>query len=181
MIFTPLPIDGAFEIELNRIGDARGYFGRVYCEAEFKAEGLNTCWVQANVSYTEAKGTIRGLHFQRPPAAEVKMVRALRGRVLDVFLDLRIGSPSYGRSCALELSADAKNAAYIPAGCAHGFQTLCDDVELHYSHSHAYAPEYEDGVHPLDPDLGVNWPLPVAQLSTRDAALPALAECEPIK
>ena len=181
MIFTPLSIEGALEIALNRLGDERGFFGRVYCEREFAEQGLNTRWAQSNVSYTQDKGTVRGLHFQRPPASEVKMVRVLRGRVLDVFVDLRTGSPSYKQHCALELSAEAKNAVYIPTGCAHGFQTLTGDVELYYSHSHPYAPEHEDGIHPLDPELGLEWPLPIARLSPRDQDLSPLADCEPMQ
>lgn len=181
MIFTSLSIEGAFEVSVTRLGDARGFFGRVYCDREFAEQGLNTHWAQSNVSYTQAKGTVRGLHFQRPPASEVKMVRALQGRILDVFVDLRVGSPSFKQHCALELSAEAKNAVYIPTGCAHGFQTLTDDVELYYSHSHPYAPEYEAGIHPLDPDLGLEWALPIARLSPRDRALPLLADCEPIQ
>lgn len=180
MIFTPLSIEGAFEVALNRLGDERGFFGRVYCEREFADHGLSTQWAQSNVSYTQTKGTVRGLHFQRPPASEIKMVRALRGRIMDVFVDLRVDSPSYQQHCALELSAEAKNAVYIPTGCAHGFQTLTDDVELYYSHSHPYAPEYEAGIHPLDQSLGIEWPLPVALLSPRDEALPPLADCEPM-
>ncbi|MEX3014530.1 dTDP-4-dehydrorhamnose 3,5-epimerase family protein [Gymnodinialimonas hymeniacidonis] len=181
MKILPLSIEGAFEVRLDRLGDRRGYFGRVYCEDTFAAHRLNTRWVQANISYTQAKGTVRGLHFQRPPAAEVKMVRAIRGRAHDVLVDLRAGSSTFGQCCTVDLDADAKNAVYIPTGCAHGFQTLCDDVELHYSHSHVYAPEYEGGVHPQDTALRHQWPLPVVQLSDRDQALPLLADCEPIQ
>jgi dTDP-4-dehydrorhamnose 3,5-epimerase len=180
MNFTPLPIDGAWEITLERRGDARGWFARGYCDAEFAANGLNTAWVQCNQSFSAAPGTLRGLHFQRPPHAEIKLVRALRGRVLDVMLDLRAGSRTLGRHVAVTLDAERMNAVYIPAGCAHGFQTLTDDCELLYAHSAAYAPEAEGGVDACDPALGIEWPLPVAARSPRDAGLPPLDAVDPM-
>ncbi len=180
MMFRPLEIAGAYETLLERRGDARGYFARMFCENEFEGHGLNTHWAQMNLSFTQQKGTLRGLHFQRPPAAEVKLVRCLAGQALDVFVDLRAGSPTYGHHCRVTLDSAQKNAVYIPIGCAHGFQTLCDDVELQYFHSHAYAPAHECGIHPCDAALGIDWPLPVAQMSERDAALPLFSDCEPI-
>lgn len=180
MMFNSLEIAGAYEITLERRGDARGFFARIFCEEEFAEQGLNTRWVQANISYSQEKGTLRGMHFQRPPAAEVKMVRCLSGRVLDVLVDLREGSSTLGKHAAVVLDAEERNAVYIPEGCAHGFQTLTGDVELQYFHSCRYTPELEGGVNPLDPALGIEWPLPVSQMSERDAGLPALSDCEPM-
>lgn len=180
MKFTPLPLEGAYEVDLERREDARGFFARTYCAGEFSALGLCTEWVQMNLSFTRQRGSLRGLHFQRPPMAEVKLVRAVRGRVLDVIVDLRDGSATYGTWCTVTLDADQRNAIYIPKGFAHGFQTLIDDAELHYSHSTAYAPGHEGGVHPLDPDLAIKWPLEPRNLSERDLALPSLSECSPL-
>lgn len=178
MIFRPLPLPGAFEIEIAPHEDARGLFARIFCEKEFSARGLTTRWVQMNVSLSRAAGTLRGMHFQRPPAAEVKLVRCLRGRALDVIVDLRRDSPGFGRHCALTLDPERRNAIYIPEGFAHGFQTLAPDTELMYFHSAAYAPEHEGGVNALDPALGIDWPLAPVNLSARDRALPPLNRTE---
>jgi dTDP-4-dehydrorhamnose 3,5-epimerase len=180
MIFAPLPLSGAFEIGLERRGDARGFFARFFCAEEFAAHGLNTGWVQMNLSFSTAAGTLRGMHFQRAPAAEVKLVRCLRGRAQDVIVDMRAGSDSFGHHCAVTLDADARNAIYIPTGFAHGFQTLTDETELQYFHSAAYAPDCEGGVNPLDPALAIDWPLPPVEVSDRDRALPLLADCPPL-
>lgn len=180
MIFNALEIAGAYEITLERRGDARGFFARIFCEEEFAELDLNTHWAQANISYSQEKGTLRGMHFQRPPAAEVKMVRCLNGRVLDVFVDLREGSATLGKHAAVVLDAEERNAVYIPEGCAHGFQTLTEDVELQYFHSCRYTPEMEGGVNPLDPTLGIEWPVPISRMSERDAGLPAFSDCEPM-
>ncbi|MCA0872107.1 dTDP-4-dehydrorhamnose 3,5-epimerase [Seohaeicola saemankumensis] len=180
MIFDPLPLQGAYEIRLERREDDRGFFARTYCDAEFAGHGLNTTWVQMNVSMSRDAGTLRGLHFQRGPAAEVKLIRCLRGRAFDVIVDLRDGSESYGAFFSLVLDQDALNAIYVPKGFAHGFQTLTADTELQYLHSTAYAPGHEGGINPLDPDLTIDWPLPVAVMSDRDRNLPALRECAPL-
>ncbi|GAB5436933.1 dTDP-4-dehydrorhamnose 3,5-epimerase [Falsiruegeria mediterranea] len=177
MKFEPLPLKGAYEIHLERREDDRGFFARMYCDDEFAAQGLNTTWVQMNVSLSREAGTLRGMHFQREPAAEIKLVRCLRGRAFDVIVDLRAGSDTYGQHCHVLLDQDALNAIYVPKGFAHGFQTLSDDTELQYCHSTAYAPGHEGGVNPLDPDLGIAWPRPVTVLSDRDQNLPPLAEC----
>lgn len=180
MNFRELPLSGAWEIDLERREDGRGFFARIYCDDEFAAQGLNTAWVQMNVSFSQARATLRGLHFQRAPAAEVKLVRCLRGRVCDVIVDLRRGSASFGRYCAVTLDADRRNAIYIPKGFAHGFQTLEEDCELQYAHSTAYQPGFEGGVNPLDPGLGIDWPLPPVALSDRDRALGPLQDCDPL-
>lgn len=180
MIFESCNIKGAYEITLEKHGDDRGFFARVFCEREFEALGLTKKWSQINISYSQAKGTLRGLHFQRAPATEVKLVRCVKGKVLDVFLDVRAQSATFGQHDAIVLDAEVKNSVYIPAGCAHGFQTLSDDAELLYFHSHAYEPGLEGGVNPLDPALNISWPLPVSQMSVRDQSLPVLSECEPL-
>ena len=180
MIFAPLSISGAFEITLERREDARGFFARTYCDDEFAAQGLNTAWVQMNVSMNLVPGTLRGLHFQNEPAAEEKLVRCLRGRAHDVIVDLRAGSPTFGLHAAVELDSASLNAVYIPKGVAHGFQALDPETLLQYHHSTAYAPGHEGGVNPLDPELGIDWPLPPVHLSDRDRELPVLKEISPL-
>jgi dTDP-4-dehydrorhamnose 3,5-epimerase len=181
MIFTPLPLAGAFRIDLDRREDARGFFARLFCAEEFADHGLATAWVQCNTSFSRAEGTLRGLHFQRPPMAEVKMVRCLKGAIFDVMVDLRAGSASFGQWTALELTDENRSMAYIPAGFAHGFQTLRPETELLYFHSQVYSPAHEGGLRHDDPRLGIPWPRPVADLSPRDAAHPGLDTLEPIR
>lgn len=181
MIFTPLPLAGAFRIDLDRREDARGFFARLFSAEEFAAHGLTTTWLHFNTSFSRAEGTLRGLHFQRPPMAEVKMVRCLKGAIFDVMVDLRAGSPSFGQWTALELSAENRCMAYIPEGFAHGFQTLSPNSELLYFHSQIYSPAHEGGLRHDDPHLAIPWPRPVADLSPRDAAHPGLDMLEPIR
>lgn len=180
MIFRPLTIAGCHEITPAFRGDARGRFARIFCEDEFAAQGLNTRWSQMNCSLTSDAGTVRGMHFQRAPMAEVKVVRCTRGAVWDVAVDLRAGSPTFGRWEAVGLSAKTGAMIYIPVGVAHGFQALTDMAELTYLHSAPYSPEYEGGVAPTDPALGIDWPLAPRNLSPRDSALPALSEVVPL-
>lgn len=180
MIFTPLDLPGAWEIGLERRGDDRGFFARIFCTEEFAAHGLNTTWAQMNISVSREVGTLRGMHFQRPPAAEVKLVRCLHGRAHDVIVDLRAGSDTYGQHLNVVLDAGERNAVYVPAGFAHGFQTLLPDTELQYFHSVPYAPDHEGGVNALDPDLRIDWPLEPVNRSERDLSLPGLAACAPL-
>jgi len=180
MRFDELPLSGAWEVTLEKHVDERGFFARIYCSEEFAAQGLNTRWVQMNVSFNADIGTLRGLHFQREPAAEIKLVRCLGGRVLDVIVDLRAGSGSFGRSCAVILDGELGNAIYIPKGFAHGFQTLTPNAALQYAHSTAYRPGHEGGISALDPDLGLDWPLPPVNMSERDLALGPVNECDPL-
>jgi dTDP-4-dehydrorhamnose 3,5-epimerase len=180
MIFKPLSLDGAFEVLLEPRGDVRGFFSRFYCDEEFSGRGLNTHWAQMNLSYTRGIGALRGLHFQRGTAAEVKLVRCLRGRVYDVIVDLREGSRSFGHHVGVELDAERRNSIYIPEGFAHGFQTLEDEAELQYLHSRPYSPAQEGGVNFMDSHLAINWPLPPAQMSGRDKDLPVLKEISPL-
>lgn len=180
MIFRDLAIPGALEVLPETRGDARGSFERIFCGTEFAARGLATAWVQMNLSVTRGAGTLRGMHFQRPPHAEVKLIRAIRGRVHDVIVDLRAGSPTFGRHVDVVLDADLRNAVYVPEGFAHGFQSLTDEAEIIYAHSAPYAPDAEGGVQALDPALGIEWPRPVTQRSPRDERLPGLGEIQPL-
>lgn len=173
---TPLAIPGVVAVQRQRIGDARGSLSRLFCAEELAAAGWTWPVAQINHTHTARAGTVRGMHYQRPPHAEAKLVTCLRGRVWDVAVDLRTGSPTFLHWCARELSAENLTALLIPPGCAHGFQALTDDVELLYLHSAAYAPEAEGGLRPTDPQLGIAWPLPVAGLSARDAGHALLDE-----
>lgn len=181
MIWTELPIKGAWKIDLERRGDARGFFGRMYCAEDFTARGLNSNWAQINTSYSSERGTLRGLHFQRPPAAEVKLVRCLKGAIFDVIVDLRYGSDTFGKHVTLQLDDENRSMIYIPQGCAHGFQTLRADTDLLYLHSTPYNPEHEGGVASSDSALGIQWPLPIVEMSDRDRSFPLLSNLEPIK
>jgi dTDP-4-dehydrorhamnose 3,5-epimerase len=180
VIFEELKIDGAYKISPKLLTDDRGSFSRVFCEEAFGRHHLNSHWVQMNVSRTRHKGVARGLHFQNPPYCEVKLVRCVKGRIFDVAADLRAGSPTYGKAVGVELDGEKQEMLYVPAGCAHGFQTLTENVELHYCHSVAYQPDFEAGVVLTDPDLAINWPLPFANVSERDLNLPKLTSIGPI-
>jgi dTDP-4-dehydrorhamnose 3,5-epimerase len=150
--------------------DSRGALSRLFCQEELAAAGWKKSIAQVNHSHTAKRGTIRGMHYQRPPAAEMKLVSCIRGRVWDVAVDVRAGSPTFLQWHAEELSEDNGRAMLIPEGVAHGFQALSDHVELIYCHSARYAPQYEAGLWPFDPQLAVAWPLDHADLSERDAA-----------
>lgn len=174
MKFHATPIQGLWEIETLPRGDARGSLTRLYCAEEFDAVHPGLRFVQVNHSVTGRRGTVRGLHFQRAPALEAKLVRCLRGHVFDVVVDLRVGSKTFARWHAVELSADNQREVLIPPGCAHGFQTLAEHSELLYQHSAAYVPQCEDGVRHDDPRLAIAWPEPAVDLSQRDRGLPLL-------
>nr|VFJ94455.1 MAG: dTDP-4-dehydrorhamnose 3,5-epimerase [Candidatus Kentron sp. LFY] len=180
MIFTSLPLAGAFRIDLERLQDDRGFFARSFCAEEFRGHDLEIHWQQMNISFNERKGTLRGLHFQRPPAAEVKVVRCVHGAIWDVIVDLRAGSEDYGRWCGIELTSENRSMVYVPEGFAHGFQTLRSETEIQYFHSVAYSPEHEGGLNFDDQDLRVDWPLPVVDISNRDRTLPFLKQIEPL-
>lgn len=166
MQFVPTHIPGAFEVRHDGLSDERGRFRRQYCEREFAAAGLNTRWVQVNQSVTLGAGSIRGMHFQNPPAAEAKFVGCTLGRAYDVAVDLRRGSPTFLKWVAVEI--DESRSFYIPEGCAHGFQALTDEVHLIYLHSADYAPEAEDGIRFDDPAISIGWPLALGTISDRD-------------
>lgn len=179
MKFISTPIFGAFVIEPEPRTDIRGAFMRTFCSKEFLAAGLATAFVQTNVSRTLRKGTIRGMHYQRGETAEDKLVRACRGRIFDVIIDLRGDSPSFGKSFGVELSGDNLSELYVPRGCAHGFMTLEDDCEVIYQVSNYYSTEAEAGVRWDDPFFKIEWPIqgkPI--LSERDAAHPDFSPLE---
>lgn len=180
MQFEPLPLEGPLLVKPRAIGDSRGSFARVFCPELFGAQGLPTQWAQVNVSFSAKAGTVRGMHFQRPPAQDAKYLRCVRGAIRDVLLDMRAGSATYGQTCLIDLSDKDSTGLFIPTGFAHGFQTRTDDTELHYFHSAPYAPEHEDGVNATDPDLGLDWPMEISEMSDRDRALRPLANVEPI-
>ena len=158
MILRETEISGAFVVEPEPIPDERGSFARIFDEAEFAEHGLDTAFGQWSVSFNERAGTLRGMHFQREPHAETKLVRCTRGALYDVIVDLRPGSPAFRRWTAVELSADNRCALYIPKGLAHGFQTLVDETEVAYAISEPYDPESADGVRWDDPAFGIDWP-----------------------
>ncbi|MEZ6128505.1 MAG: dTDP-4-dehydrorhamnose 3,5-epimerase [Planctomycetaceae bacterium] len=181
MQFTPLTIPQVMRIDLEPISDSRGFFARLMCCEKFRSQGINSHIQQCNNTLTRTKGSIRGLHFQRPPRAESKIIRCVRGAVLDVAVDLRQNSETFGQFCTCELTDDNRSMLAIPPGFAHGFQTLTDDAELIYFHSESYSPEHEGGVNPLDPAISIPWPLPVAEVSERDTDLPGINKVAPIK
>jgi dTDP-4-dehydrorhamnose 3,5-epimerase len=159
-------------VERKRIADQRGFFSRVFCAEDLAAAGWLKPIAQVNHALTRQRGTVRGLHFQRAPRAEMKLVTCIRGAVFDVAVDVRATSETYLRWHGEELSAENGRALLIPEGHAHGFQALTDDVELLYLHSEAYSAPDEGGLNPTDAKIAISWPLPVSLLSERDAALP---------
>ncbi len=164
------PIPGMVTVRSRAIEDARGSFARLFCAQSVTDLHPGKAIMQINQSVTQKAGTLRGLHFQKPPASEGKWVRCLSGRVFDVCVDLRAGSPGFLHHHAVILDAADMNAVYIPEGCAHGFQTLVDDCVLLYLHTAPYSPDHEVGVAHDDPRLGIDWPLPTQGLSPRDRA-----------
>lgn len=174
MKFTPTPLAGAYLIELEQLEDERGFFARSFCQNEFKAHGLDPVVAQCNVSFNRQRGTLRGLHYQAEPHAEAKLVRCTRGAVWDVIVDLRKDSPTARKWHAVELSAENRRALYIPAGFAHGFQTLADDTEVFYQMSEFYYSELARGVRWDDRTLAIRWPIEQAIISSRDRAFPTL-------
>jgi dTDP-4-dehydrorhamnose 3,5-epimerase len=178
LLFTETTLRGAFIVDLEPIEDDRGYFARAFCKHEFEARGLNTVIAQANIAFNRNKGTVRGMHFQYPPAADSKLVRCTRGAILDVIVDLRPESETYLQHVAIELSASSGRALYVPERFAHGYQTLEDETETSYLVGEFYSPESEGGLSYDDPRLGLEWPLPVTQLSAKDRSWRPLAEVE---
>jgi dTDP-4-dehydrorhamnose 3,5-epimerase len=174
MQFEPTPIAGAHIIRLSPFADHRGAFSRIYCADELLNIDHRQPFVQVNHSLNREQGTVRGMHYQRPPKAEIKMIRCLRGKVFDVMVDLRRNSPSFLQWFGIMLSPEAYNMIYIPRGCAHGFQTMEPDSELLYFHTEFYDKEAEGGIRFDDPRIGIDWPLAVKNISEKDAGYPAL-------
>lgn len=174
MIFNPTKLAGAFTIDVQPFQDNRGFFTRTFCENEFGAQNLVQHFVQANHSGTHGKGVIRGMHFQRPPFCEVKLVKCVQGSIFDVIIDVREGSPTFLQWFGAELSAENKRMMYVPAGFAHGFQSLTDYSEITYMVSNFYNKESEAGVKYNDAKVNIEWPLPVSLVSDKDNTIPAI-------
>lgn len=174
----PLAIADVVLLTLPRFGDDRGFFSETWSRRAFLEQGIDVDFVQDSHSLSADKGTLRGLHFQKAPHAQAKLVRVVRGRILDVAVDIRRSSPTFGRHVAVELSRDAWQALYIPVGFAHGFCTLEADTEILYKLGDDYAPDAERGIHFADPALAIDWPFPpeTMVMSEKDAALPSLAD-----
>lgn len=178
MIFTETALRGAFVIDIEPHTDDRGFFARTFCQREFAERGLRPVIAQVSVAFNRLRGTVRGMHFQYPPYAETKIVRALRGALLDVIVDLRPESATYLQHVAVELTADNRRALYVPERFAHGYQVLEDGTEASYEIGEFYAPGTEGGLSPLDPRLALSWPLPVTEMSPKDRAWTHLEEAE---
>ena len=176
MIFTETKLAGAFIVDLERREDSRGFFARMFCQHEFADHGLEPVIAQANIARSTIRGTVRGMHFQYPPAAETKYVNCPRGAVLDVIVDLRPESPTYLEHISIELTEDNHRAVYIPRRFAHGYQTLADETVTIYMVGEFYTPGSEGGLAYDDPALAIDWPLGVAVISDKDSAWPPLAE-----
>lgn len=168
MIFTETKLKGAFVIDIERREDSRGFFARVFCQHEFEAHGLKTFIAQANIAFNHKKGTLRGMHFQFPPAAETKLVRCTRGGILDIIVDLRPESPTFLDHVAVELNADNNRALYVPERFAHGYYVLQDNTETSYQVGEFYTPECEGGLRYDDPRLRLPWPIPITTISDKD-------------
>ena len=172
MRFIDLPIKGAHLIELNKLGDERGFFARMFCQEAFAQRGLETTFVQMNNSRSAQKGTLRGLHFQIPPKEEVKLVRCIEGEIFDVVLDLRKESPTFGKWHGELLSAQNRTMMYVPKGCAHGFLTVTQESEVIYLVSSPYDPALERGVRWNDPSFNIAWTAEPSLISKRDQEHP---------
>jgi len=170
VIFTETPLKGAYVIEPERLEDPRGFFARTWCEREFEARGLETRIAQCSTSFNKKKGTLRGMHYQAPPAAETKIIRCTRGAMYDVILDLRPGSPTFTRHFAAVFTAENYKMLYVPTGLAHGFQTLKDDTEVLYQISEFYSPDHARGVRWDDPVFAIRWPEDERTIVERDGS-----------
>ena len=179
MRFTETKLKGAFLIGIEPRNDNRGFFARILCQKELREHGLNPVIAQANIAFSAKRGTLRGMHFQFPPAAETKIVRATRGAILDIIVDLRPESPTYLQHIAVELTADNHCALYVPERFAHGYQVLQDNTETSYDVGEFYTPASEGGLRYDDARLGLVWPLPVSEISSKDCSWASLDEIEP--
>jgi dTDP-4-dehydrorhamnose 3,5-epimerase len=178
MIFIETALASAYIIDLERREDSRGYFARSFCQKEFVDRGLKPVIAQANVAFNVKAGTLRGMHFQYPPAAETKLVRCTRGAILDIIVDLRPESPTYLQHISVELSEESGRSLYVPERFAHGYQVLRDGTETSYQVGEFYAPGHEGGLRHDDPRLGLKWPLPISAISEKDVAWEGFARQE---
>jgi dTDP-4-dehydrorhamnose 3,5-epimerase len=172
MIFKPLPLNGAYVIELEKFEDKRGFFARAWSDHEFEAQGLFGKFVESNISFSLQKGTLRGMHFQSPPHEQIKLVRCTAGAIYDVIIDLRKGSPTYKQYAGVELSAENELMLYVPGEFAHGFQTLESDTKVFYMVSKYYAPQSAGGIRWDDPAFRIRWPEDSRTILERDLAYP---------
>jgi dTDP-4-dehydrorhamnose 3,5-epimerase len=166
--FHPTTLHDAWLVEIEPIRDRRGFFARTFCVEEFGSRSLETVYPQHSISYTARKGSVRGMHYQREPHSEAKVVRCVRGAILDVIIDIRPNSPTYRNWEKFELSNANNRLLYIPKGFAHGFQALCDDVEVNYLISTPYEPQSASGLRYNDPAFAISWPLAVTEISDKD-------------
>jgi len=180
MEVRPLALDGVFEIVPRKFGDDRGFFSETYKVSALAEAGINLNFVQDNHSFSAAKSLVRGLHYQLPPFAQDKLVRVVRGAILDVAVDIRKSSPTFGKWVALEVSAEKWNQILVPKGFAHGFMTLVENTEVIYKVTDYYSPEHDRSIKFDDPAIGIEWPLPTSsvQLSDKDQKAPLLADAE---
>jgi dTDP-4-dehydrorhamnose 3,5-epimerase len=170
MIFTETKLKGAFIIDMELREDHRGCFARTFCAKEFAEHGIQTTVAQCSLAYNHKVGTLRGMHYLAPPAGETKLVRCTQGALYDVIIDMRPDSPTYLQHIAVELTAENRRSLYIPALFAHGYQTLSDRTEVIYQMNDFYTPGYERGLRYDDPALGIEWPLPITEISDKDRA-----------
>jgi dTDP-4-dehydrorhamnose 3,5-epimerase len=178
VIFTETKLKGAYIIELERREDSRGFFARGFCQNEFRAHGLKPTVAQGNIASNIKAGTLRGMHFQYPPAAESKLVRCTRGAIYDIIVDLRPESPTYLQHIGVELNEDNQRALYVPERFAHGYQTLTDKTDTSYLVGEFYTPDAEGGLLYDDPSLKLDWPLPVSVISDKDQKFPLYRDIE---
>ncbi|MBA8842469.1 dTDP-4-dehydrorhamnose 3,5-epimerase [Ochrobactrum sp. RH1CCR137] len=180
MQIRPLDLDGVLEISPRKFGDDRGFFSETYNAKSFAEAGIDLTFVQDNHSYSAARGVVRGLHYQLPPFAQDKLVRVTRGAILDVAVDIRKGSPTFGKWVALEVSAEKWNQILVPKGFAHGFMTLVEHTEVIYKVTNYYSPEHDRSIRFDDPAIGIDWPIATSavQLSDKDQKAPMLADAD---
>ena len=172
MRFTETPIEGAYIVDVNRIGDERGYFGRLWCQQELSELGLKAYVCQSNIGVSKKAGTLRGLHYQKAPHQEVKIVRCSRGAMFDVIVDLRPDSPTFKQWFGMELTQENATMLYVPEGCATGYQTLVDDTEMYYNATEFYHPESATGIRYDDPAFNIEWPREITVVSDNDLEWP---------
>lgn len=180
MKFTETGLDGAWIVDLDQIADERGFFARAFCRREFEEHDIRGDVVQANMSFNHRAGTLRGMHYQVPPASEPKFIRCIRGAIHDVIVDLRPDSPTYLQHVGVDLTADNRRALFVPELFAHGFMTLTDDAEVLYLVGEFYTPGHERGIRHDDPALGIDWPRSVEVVSAKDAAWPDFDPAHPL-
>ena len=176
MNFYTTKLEGVYLVEPERMEDERGFFARTWCAQEFRDIGLNPTLIQCNVSFNRKRGTVRGLHYQAGPQQEAKLIRCTQGALYDVIVDVRPDSSTFKQWEAFELTAENRRMVFASEGLAHGFQSLVDGTEIFYQMSHAYCPSGARGIHYLDPELNIPWPLPCVAISAKDQNLPQLRQ-----